>query len=155
MPCSNVPFPLPLPPGYALARWNATARRLPLFPLQVDALCRRPKFNLPCPVPCLVPPDSRVAAHASPPHSGHGGQARATQGDERDGLNETILPLDYKRAGQIEDDEINRLLVNRALRGSEEGGVACNENLCSVCAGWLTFMLTCLPRPQRCLTGCA
>lgn len=45
--------------------------------------------------------------------SGHGGQTRARHGDERDGLNETLLPLDYKRAGQIEDDEINQLLVNR------------------------------------------
>lgn len=40
-------------------------------------------------------------------------------------MNETLLPLDYKRAGQIEDDEINILLVNREhelwIRRSESG----------------------------------
>ena len=44
-------------------------------------------------------------------YSGHGGQARATEGDEADGYNETILPLDYQNAGQIEDDELHFRLV--------------------------------------------
>ncbi|KAK0521001.1 Ca(2+)-dependent cysteine protease [Tilletia horrida] len=44
-------------------------------------------------------------------YSGHGGQAKATQGDEADGYNETILPLDYEQAGQMEDDEMHMLLV--------------------------------------------
>ncbi|PWN42937.1 peptidase C14 [Ceraceosorus guamensis] len=43
--------------------------------------------------------------------SGHGGQAKATQGDEADGMNETILPLDYERAGQMEDDELHAIMV--------------------------------------------
>lgn len=49
--------------------------------------------------------------------SGHGGQAPAKQGDERDGLNETILPLDFRTAGQIEDDEINAVLVRPLPHG--------------------------------------
>ncbi|KAK0554767.1 Ca(2+)-dependent cysteine protease [Tilletia horrida] len=44
-------------------------------------------------------------------YSGHGGQAKASQGDEADGYNETILPLDYEQAGQMEDDEMHALLV--------------------------------------------
>lgn len=44
-------------------------------------------------------------------YSGHGGQAKATQGDEADGMNETILPLDYNQAGQMEDDELHANLV--------------------------------------------
>ncbi|RKP24669.1 peptidase C14, caspase domain-containing protein [Syncephalis pseudoplumigaleata] len=43
--------------------------------------------------------------------SGHGGQVRDADGDESDGFDETILPLDYKRAGQIVDDEINAIMV--------------------------------------------
>ncbi|KAI8050301.1 peptidase C14, caspase domain-containing protein [Syncephalis plumigaleata] len=43
--------------------------------------------------------------------SGHGGQVRDTDGDESDGFDETILPLDYKKAGQIVDDEINAIMV--------------------------------------------
>lgn len=44
-------------------------------------------------------------------YSGHGGQAKATQGDEADGYNETVLPLDFERAGQMEDDELHAIMV--------------------------------------------
>ncbi|PWZ03416.1 Metacaspase-1 [Testicularia cyperi] len=44
-------------------------------------------------------------------YSGHGGQAKASQGDEADGYNETVIPLDYQQAGQIEDDELNAIMV--------------------------------------------
>ena len=44
-------------------------------------------------------------------YSGHGGQARATEGDEADGYNETILPVDFEMSGQMEDDELHMLLV--------------------------------------------
>ncbi|PWN95881.1 hypothetical protein FA09DRAFT_346980 [Tilletiopsis washingtonensis] len=44
-------------------------------------------------------------------YSGHGGQAKASQGDEADGMNETVLPLDYERAGQMEDDELHAIMV--------------------------------------------
>ncbi|EDQ88849.1 uncharacterized protein MONBRDRAFT_32666 [Monosiga brevicollis MX1] len=39
-------------------------------------------------------------------YSGHGSQKKDRTGDELDGYDETILPLDYKREGQITDDEI-------------------------------------------------
>lgn len=45
--------------------------------------------------------------------SGHGSQSPDHTGDERDGLNETLLPCDHRTAGQIIDDEINERLVNR------------------------------------------
>eukprot|EP00922_Rhytidocystis_sp_ex-Travisia-forbesii_P065355 GHVS01097120.1.p1 GENE.GHVS01097120.1~~GHVS01097120.1.p1 ORF type:complete len:632 (-),score=88.95 GHVS01097120.1:1127-3022(-) len=43
--------------------------------------------------------------------SGHGAQQRDQSGMEEDGYDETILPSDYKRAGQIVDDEINACIV--------------------------------------------
>ncbi|ORX88438.1 hypothetical protein K493DRAFT_341283 [Basidiobolus meristosporus CBS 931.73] len=49
--------------------------------------------------------------------SGHGGQTQDLDGDELDGTDETILPVDYKRAGQIVDDEINAILVRRLPPG--------------------------------------
>lgn len=46
-------------------------------------------------------------------YSGHGGQAKATQGDEADGYNETIIPVDYQQAGQMEDDELHAIMVRQ------------------------------------------
>lgn len=43
--------------------------------------------------------------------SGHGGQLVDSSGFESDGLNETILPVDFKTHGQITDDEIWDTLV--------------------------------------------
>lgn len=37
--------------------------------------------------------------------SGHGGQTKDLDGDEDDGFDEVIYPLDFKQAGQIVDDE--------------------------------------------------
>jgi hypothetical protein len=37
-------------------------------------------------------------------YSGHGGQAEDLDGDESDGFDETILPLDFKKAGEMIDD---------------------------------------------------
>mmetsp|Transcript_9073 Transcript_9073/g.22825 ORF Transcript_9073/g.22825 Transcript_9073/m.22825 type:complete len:433 (+) Transcript_9073:220-1518(+) len=50
--------------------------------------------------------------------SGHGSQQRDPSGDEDDGMNETILPVDFKRAGQMADDEINQRIVNPVPRGA-------------------------------------
>lgn len=38
--------------------------------------------------------------------SGHGSQVRDTSGDESDGFDETILPMDYRKSGHIIDDEL-------------------------------------------------
>src|SRR5271156_4659564 len=43
--------------------------------------------------------------------SGHGGQTEDLDGDEEDGLDETIYPVDFKRAGMIVDDELHDILV--------------------------------------------
>lgn len=37
--------------------------------------------------------------------SGHGGQTEDVNGDEDDGFDEVIYPVDFKQAGQIVDDE--------------------------------------------------
>lgn len=44
--------------------------------------------------------------------SSHGSQVRDQNGDERDGLDETLVPLDYQTAGMITDDEVRRRLVD-------------------------------------------
>lgn len=49
---------------------------------------------------------------------GHGGQQTGlTSHLERDGLNETILPVDFQRAGQITDDRLGELLWKRLPEG--------------------------------------
>lgn len=51
-------------------------------------------------------------------YSGHGGQAvDSSGGDEEDGMDETLVPLDYQDAGQIIDDTIYQLLVAPLPRG--------------------------------------
>lgn len=50
-------------------------------------------------------------------YSGHGGQTKATEGDEVDGEDETIYPLDFKTAGMIVDNDLHRLLVRPLPRG--------------------------------------
>jgi len=51
-------------------------------------------------------------------YSGHGSQVIDTSGDEEDGLDETICPVDFKSAGQIIDDDINDLLVKTIPEGA-------------------------------------
>ena len=43
--------------------------------------------------------------------SGHGAQVEDPGGIEEDGMNETILPVDWRTAGMITDDEMGALLV--------------------------------------------
>ncbi|KAJ1929042.1 Ca(2+)-dependent cysteine protease [Tieghemiomyces parasiticus] len=49
--------------------------------------------------------------------SGHGSQTTDTTGDEIDGYDETVLPVDYKTAGQITDDEMNAIMVRPLPQG--------------------------------------
>ena len=51
--------------------------------------------------------------------SGHGAQQEDKLGLESDGMNETILPVDFQRSGQITDDEIVRLIVAPLPDGSK------------------------------------
>ncbi|KAL2150915.1 hypothetical protein VTH82DRAFT_6013 [Thermothelomyces myriococcoides] len=43
--------------------------------------------------------------------SGHGGQVEDKDGDEEDGFDEVIYPVDYKTAGPLVDDQIHDLVV--------------------------------------------
>ncbi|KAG4083746.1 hypothetical protein H8356DRAFT_1747752 [Neocallimastix lanati (nom. inval.)] len=49
--------------------------------------------------------------------SGHGSQKKDEDGDEVDGYDETILPVDYKKSGQIVDDEMNAIMVRPLPEG--------------------------------------
>eukprot|EP01097_Dermamoeba_algensis_P004352 TRINITY_DN2863_c0_g1_i1.p1 TRINITY_DN2863_c0_g1~~TRINITY_DN2863_c0_g1_i1.p1 ORF type:complete len:425 (+),score=120.00 TRINITY_DN2863_c0_g1_i1:48-1277(+) len=50
-------------------------------------------------------------------YSGHGGSVKDTTGDEHDGFDETIIPIDYQQAGFILDDEMYELLVKGLPQG--------------------------------------
>jgi len=44
-------------------------------------------------------------------YSGHGGQTEDLDGDEEDGYDEVIYPVDFRTAGHIVDDEMHRIMV--------------------------------------------
>ncbi|PSR99290.1 caspase domain-domain-containing protein [Coniella lustricola] len=44
-------------------------------------------------------------------YSGHGGQTKDLDGDEDDGYDEVIYPVDFKQAGHIVDDQIHAICV--------------------------------------------
>ncbi|GJM91500.1 hypothetical protein PR202_ga07876 [Eleusine coracana subsp. coracana] len=50
-------------------------------------------------------------------YSGHGAQQRNYNGDEVDGFDETLCPVDFETQGMIVDDEINAALVRPLPRG--------------------------------------
>nr|DAD47611.1 TPA_asm: hypothetical protein HUJ06_017548 [Nelumbo nucifera] len=50
-------------------------------------------------------------------YSGHGSQQRNYNGDEVDGYDETLCPLDFETQGMIVDDEINATIVRPLPRG--------------------------------------
>jgi hypothetical protein len=49
--------------------------------------------------------------------SGHGDQEPDDDGDEKDGEDETITPLDWQQSGDIRDDEINDIIVRPLVHG--------------------------------------
>ncbi|CEL94207.1 unnamed protein product [Vitrella brassicaformis CCMP3155] len=50
-------------------------------------------------------------------YSGHGGQQRDTDGDEKDGYDETLIPVDFKEHGMIVDDKVYEYLVKPLPKG--------------------------------------
>ena len=50
-------------------------------------------------------------------YSGHGGQTFDMNGDEEDGQDEFICPVDHKTAGNIVDDELKALLSEHLPEG--------------------------------------
>lgn len=55
-----------------------------------------------------------VNLHHSKLHAGHGGQVEDQNGDESDGYDECIYPVDHKIAGPIIDDEVGACLALRS-----------------------------------------
>ncbi|CAI9102076.1 OLC1v1000270C1 [Oldenlandia corymbosa var. corymbosa] len=51
-------------------------------------------------------------------YSGHGSRQRNTNGDEVDGYDETLCPLDFETQGMIVDDEINATIVRPLPHGA-------------------------------------
>ena len=48
---------------------------------------------------------------------GHGGQTPDLDGDEDDGYDEVIYPVDFRSAGHIVDDEMHRIMVRPLVAG--------------------------------------
>lgn len=51
-------------------------------------------------------------------YSGHGGQTPDKTGDEADGNDEVIYPLDFETAGFIDDDTLHEIMVNPLPKGT-------------------------------------
>lgn len=49
---------------------------------------------------------------------GHGGQTKDLDGDEEDGYDEVIYPVDFRQVGHITDDEMHRILVKPLQPGT-------------------------------------
>lgn len=52
-------------------------------------------------------------------YSGHASRTVDLSGDEVDGYDELLCPVDYKTAGKISDDEINAMIVHPLPRGAK------------------------------------
>jgi hypothetical protein len=50
-------------------------------------------------------------------YSGHGASVRDDDGDEDDGKDEALVPVDYKEAGLLRDDQVFQLLVGPLAEG--------------------------------------
>jgi len=50
-------------------------------------------------------------------YSGHGGRVKDQDGDEEDGYDETLIPVDFQSKGQIRDDDLLKHLVKPLRQG--------------------------------------
>lgn len=57
-------------------------------------------------------------AHFADRGAGHGGQTKDLDGDEEDGYDEVIYPVDFRQVGHITDDEMHRILVKPLQPGT-------------------------------------
>eukprot|EP01012_Entosiphon_sulcatum_P007920 TRINITY_DN14149_c0_g1_i1.p1 TRINITY_DN14149_c0_g1~~TRINITY_DN14149_c0_g1_i1.p1 ORF type:complete len:470 (-),score=98.53 TRINITY_DN14149_c0_g1_i1:148-1518(-) len=57
-------------------------------------------------------------------YSGHGSQLKDLDGDEVDGKDETLVPLDFASAGEITDDEMFDILVKNLPQGAQLTAIA-------------------------------
>jgi hypothetical protein len=51
-------------------------------------------------------------------YSGHGAYVKDENGDEEDGYDETLVPVDYYKKGQITDDDVFKKLVSKMPEGA-------------------------------------
>lgn len=58
-------------------------------------------------------------------YSGHGGQQKDKNGDEKDGKDEMIYPLDWEKKGGIKDDEIRDEFIEKVSDGYLFGILDC------------------------------
>jgi metacaspase-1 len=52
-------------------------------------------------------------------YSGHGGQVQDPDGDRDSGFDDTIVPVDFEQAGQIDSDTLHRHLVSALAPGCQ------------------------------------
>lgn len=50
-------------------------------------------------------------------YSGHGGKMKDDDGEEKDGYDETLVPVDFSAAGQIRDDDVFTTLIGPLKKG--------------------------------------
>lgn len=50
-------------------------------------------------------------------YSGHGGKVKNTDGTEASGYDQTVIPVDFERAGQIIDDDVHGILCKNLPKG--------------------------------------
>merc|ERR1712183_546812 len=80
-------------------------------------------------------------------YSGHGSQKHDQDGDEVDATDETIVPVDYKSAGEIVDDEMNQIMVQQLPRGARLTAIF--DSCHSATALDLPFIYDCNGQPKK------
>ena len=65
-------------------------------------------------------------------YSGHGSQIRSVDNDETDGLDEVIVPVDYKKSGFITDDELFNIIKNVKCRTILIFDSCCSGSICDL-----------------------
>lgn len=88
-------------------------------------------------------PDDSLFFH----YSGHGSQSQDQDGDEVDGSDETICPVDYDSAGEIVDDEMNALLVQQLPQGARLTAIF--DSCHSATALDLPYVYDCNGQPKK------
>lgn len=88
-------------------------------------------------------PDDSLFFH----YSGHGSQDQDQDGDEVDGEDETICPVDYDSAGQIVDDDMNAILVQQLPQGARLTAIF--DSCHSATALDLPFVYDCNGQPKQ------
>jgi hypothetical protein len=92
----------PAPHDMVIMNDDPKNRNTPFFPTRANMMAA---FNWL--VTCNNPGDSVWLSY-----SGHGGQVRDPDGDRDSGLDDTICPVDFESAGQIDSDTLHKALVS-------------------------------------------